>query len=107
MRPIRPTAEEVFSDAAIFVFVLAMFVICSTMENDDICCIESFVSIGELGSWCCSWATNSFRKPSLSSAAFGLDAEVVPVWAPGLVVSGIVCPEMGSTAMRGGVRSEG
>ena len=107
MRPIRPTAEEVFSDAAILVFVLAMFVICSTMENDDICCIESLVSIGELGSWCCSWATNSFRKPSLSNAAEGLDAEVEPDCAPALVVSGSVFPEMGSTAMKGGVQLEG
>jgi len=90
----------VFNELAIFKFVLAMFVICSTMENDDICCIESFVSMGEDGSWCCSWATNSFRKPSLSSAALGLEADVEPVCAPALVVSGIVFPEMGSTAMK-------
>ena len=49
-----------------------MLVICSTIENEAIWATESLVSIGLIGSWCCSWATNSFRKPSLLSAAFGL-----------------------------------
>ena len=43
-----------------------MFVICSTIENEVICCIDSPVSMLAVGSWFCSWATNSFRKPSLS-----------------------------------------
>src|SRR3954451_25468965 len=75
----RPTAEEVLSDWAIFVFCALMFVSCSTMENDDICCIDSLVSIGLDGSWCCSWAMNSFRKPSLSSEPLLLATAEEPV----------------------------
>src|SRR3954453_12556835 len=58
-----------------------MFVICSTCDNDAICCIDSLESIGLDGSWCCSCATNSFRKPSLSSDAFLLETAVEPVIA--------------------------
>src|SRR3954454_22417929 len=63
----RPTAEDVESVLAISVFCVAMFVICSTMENWAICSIDCPGSWEFVGSWCCSWATNSFRKPSLSS----------------------------------------
>ena len=82
MRPIRPTAEEVFSDLAIVALVLAMFVICSTMENVAICWVDSLASIGDEGSWCWSWATNSFRKPSLSSVALRWTTAVEPDRVP-------------------------
>ena len=47
-----------------------MFVICSSVENDAIWPMKSESCIGFIGSWCCSWATNSLRNWSLPSSAF-------------------------------------
>ncbi len=75
------------------VFVACMLFMPSTMENEAICAIDSLVSIGADGSWCVSWATNSFRKPSLSIDPFGFETEpsavplVAAVWP---VVAGVV-----------------
>src|SRR6478752_2054949 len=55
-----------------------MFVICSSIENCVICVTPSLGSCGDEGSWCCIWATKSFRKPSLSSDALGLATLVLP-----------------------------
>src|SRR4051812_4888373 len=57
------------------------------MENVAICCVDSFGSCVFDGSWFCIWATNIFRKPSLSRVAFGFEADVEPLcWAAGVVV---------------------
>ena len=81
-----------------------MLVICSTIVNEAIWLMESFVSIGLVGSWCVSWAMNSFRKPSLSSVPFWFVAACVPdcvcVVAPVALVAGVVLIERK-------VRSEG
>src|SRR3712207_4399243 len=85
----RPTAEEVVSDVAMVELVFCMLFMPSTIENDAIWAMDSFVFIGLVGSWCVSCATNSFRKPSLSSCAFGLETEpsAVPVVAAVCVVA--------------------
>ena len=90
MRPIRATALDVVSVVAICAFELAMFVICSTIVNEAIWLTDSFVSIGLVGSWCVSWAMNSFRKPSLSSVALGFVADCVPVCACVVAAAAVV-----------------
>ncbi len=40
------------------------------MENEAIWPMKSESCIGFIGSWCCSWATNSFRNWSLPMAEF-------------------------------------
>ena len=56
--------------AAIASLALAMFVTCSSVENDAIWPMKSESCIGFIGSWCCSWATKSLRNWSLPSSAF-------------------------------------
>ena len=89
---------------AIWAFELVMLVICSTIVNEAIWLTDSFVSIGLVGSWCVSWAMNSFRKPSLSSVPLAFIADCVPICvcvvAAAALVEGVVLIERK-------VRSEG
>src|SRR5689334_22599040 len=78
-RPIRPSAPDCASWAAILSLAALRLVSCSTDEIADICWTMALLSMGDIGSWCCIWATNSFRKSSLPSVAFGLPSACVPV----------------------------
>src|SRR3954454_8936728 len=85
VRPMSPSAPDWASWAAILSLAVLRLVSCSTDEIADICWTMALLSMGLIGSWCCIWATNSFRKSSLPSVPFGLPLACVPVVDVGVV----------------------
>ena len=68
---------------AILVFVDAMFVICSTMENDDICCIDSLVSIGLDRVLVLQLGDEQLQEAVLVQRGLGVGGVVEPDWGAG------------------------